>query len=97
MLEKENARLLRMVEMVMEQRFYRPAVTGGIRENVQTSALPIEALNDVAVFDEESDAAQINEQGMEFNQALRDIENEHLDWRKRKGLTDAEESSVAAA
>lgn len=88
-LEKQNAKLLGMVEMVMEERFFRPAVTRGIRENLQTSALPLEALSDVATFDEDADAAQSASQEHLY-QELTEIENEHKDWRVRRGLEAAE-------
>lgn len=87
-LQRQNAKLLRMVEMVMEERFFRPAVTGGVRENLQTSALPLEALSDVATFDEDADAAQSAGQEHLF-QELIEIEREHEDWRKEKGLATA--------
>jgi len=94
-LQRQNAKLLRMVEMVMEERFYRPVVTGGIRENVQTSALPLEALNDVTVFDETADGAMSDDQNASFAHELRNIEAEHMDWRKQKGLAD-EDAAVSA-
>lgn len=95
-LEKQNAKLLRMVEMVMEERFFRPVVTGGIRSNVQTSALPLEALSDVATFDEDADAAQSAGQEHLF-QELAEIEHEHKDWRARRGLEHVETDAAAVA
>ena len=84
-LQRANAKLLRMVELVMEERFYRPTVTGGVRDNMQTSALPLESLNDVATFDEEADQSQSREENKELMQQLRNIQTEHEDWRARKG------------
>lgn len=86
-LQKQNAKLLRMVELVMEERFYRPTVTGGVRENALSPGLPIDTLNDVAVFDEVADAAQIDGESKLFAE-LREVESEHLSWRKEKGLPD---------
>lgn len=86
-LQKQNAKLLRMVELVMEERFYRPNVTGGVRENALSPGLPIDTLNDVAVFDEVADAAQIDGESKLFAE-LREVESEHLSWRKEKGLPD---------
>jgi hypothetical protein len=93
-LQRANAKLLRMVELVMEERFYRPTVTGGVRENLQTSAVPLESLNDVATFDEEADQLQSREENQELMQQLREIETEHEDWRAKKGLA-REEAAVA--
>lgn len=105
MLERElaearraNAKLLRMVEMVMEERFYRPTVTGGVRENLQTSALPLESLSDVVAFDEAADIAQVRQEGHRFGelqQELNQIESEHRNWRARKGLANEETAAVA--
>jgi len=92
-LQGENARLLRMVEMVMEERFYRPAVTGGVRENLQTPALPLDSLSDVAVFDEQADRVQSdreNEQLRVLQDELNEIGQEHAAWRAEKGLAHAE-------
>jgi polyhydroxyalkanoate synthesis regulator phasin len=90
-LEKANAKLLRLVEMVMEERYYRPVVTGGVRENVQEPMLPIESLNDVATFDEDVDRAEVQQQDEKLSKLereLNEIEAEHRDWRAEKGLTD---------
>jgi len=96
---RANAKLLRMVEMVIEERFYRPTVTGGVRENLQTSALPLESLSDVTAFDEAADIAQVRQQGERFSEMereLRSIESEHHDWRTRKGLANEEANEETA-
>lgn len=95
-LQKANAKLLRMVEMVMEQKFYRPTVTGGVRENEQVPGLPIESLNDVATFDEDADTAQSDEQQARLHAELSVLEREHTNWRATKGL-DAKADDTAAA
>jgi ABC-type histidine transport system ATPase subunit len=95
-LQRSNTKLLRMVEMVMEERFYRPTITGGVRQNVQTSALPLESLSDVAVFDEQADAAQSNQEA-ELYRELESIATEHRSWRAGKGLADEDEVSAATA
>lgn len=98
-LEKSNARLMRMVEMAMEERFYRPTITGGVRENKLTPAMPADSLNDVTVFDEAADAALVSEQDGNFHaleQELNEIEGEHLDWRSRKGLTNEKTAAAVA-
>ena len=95
-LRKQNARLLRMVELVMEERFYRPHVSG-IRENVIEPGLPIDSLNDVNVFDEEADAAQSEQQNASYEKLeheLNEIQSEHRAWRAEKGV--ASEETVAA-
>jgi hypothetical protein len=46
-----------MVKMVVEERFYRPVVTGARKAEASVAALPAEVLNDVTTFDEEADAA----------------------------------------
>jgi hypothetical protein len=97
-LQRANAKLLRMVELVMEERFYRPTVTGGVRENLQTSAVPLESLNDVATFDEEADEAHSRQQATDLRaleDELRAVETEHLDWRAQKGIA-REEATTAA-
>lgn len=96
-LRKANAKLLRMVELVMEERFYRPTVTGGVRENVQTSTVSLESLSDVATFDEDQDAALMQQQETELVTQLRSLEAEHNDWRQRKRLSHADDSADAAA
>lgn len=95
-LQRQNAKLLRMVEMVMEERFYRPVVTGGIRDNAQVQGLPIESLSDVAIFDEGADAAAVKRQEELFTVELNSIEEEHQDWRRGKGIH-ADDSTNAAA
>lgn len=87
-LRQTNAKLLRMVELVMEQRFYRPTVTGGVRENSQDSGMPIELLNDVATFDQAEDTAQSKEQQKVLEDELTAIQGEHSSWRTEKGLAD---------
>lgn len=77
---KANAKLLRMVEMVMDERFYRSTVTGGVRDNEQTSVLPLESLNDVATFDDDQDKVQ----QQEWKEELTRIASEHDDWRKAR-------------
>lgn len=100
-LQQANAKLLRMVELVMEERFYRPTITGGVRENRQTPGLPLESLSDVATFDEVADGAQSrqeNERFSELEYELQEIEVEHRDWRAEKGLaSEANPPTVSAA
>lgn len=57
-----EAQLAAMVKMVMEERFYRPVVTGKTPENKQTPAVPLEHLSDVHAFDEAEDTKQVAEQ-----------------------------------
>jgi hypothetical protein len=60
---EREAELAGMVKLALEHQFYRPTVTGGkAPENRITGSLPVEHMQDVAVFDETEDAAQIKEQ-----------------------------------
>jgi hypothetical protein len=98
-LERSNAKLLRLVEMAMEERFYRPTITGGVRKNELQPSMPLESLNDVAVFDEQADSALMGEQGAQFaelEKELNAIETEHRDWRARKGVANEETPTPAA-
>lgn len=98
-LEQSNAKLLRLVELAMEDKFYRPVITGGVRENVIAPSLPIETLNDVATYDGQADAKQSREQFQayaELEKELREIEAEQQDWRAGKGLAN-EETLVTAS
>jgi hypothetical protein len=59
---EREAQLAKMVQMVMEDRFYRPVVAGKPSENRTTAAMPVEHLSDVAQFDEKEDAEQMRKQ-----------------------------------
>jgi hypothetical protein len=96
----ENARLLRMVEMVVEERFYRPNITHPVTENAIAPGLPIESLSDVAVFDESTDRADVEKQNADFRELEREvfeIEAEHRGWRAEKGLANEENPAVVSA
>jgi|SRR5579871_1678842 len=94
-LQKANAKLLNMVELVMEQKFERHVVTGGIVTNDLSEGLPIETLNDVTTFDSDQDAAQMGKEDEALQSELRAIEDEHREWRSQKGLANDEETAAA--
>jgi hypothetical protein len=60
---EREAELAGMVKMVMEERFYRPVITrDNTKPRQQGPSLPLESLNDVATFDEESDGKRMQAQ-----------------------------------
>lgn len=87
LLDKSAARedqLAGMVKMVMEERYFRPVITGKPPENKGTPAIAPEHLQDVATFDEKEDAAQsagqeekFGELNNEFNSILKEHNEAH--------------------
>lgn len=71
---EREAQLAKMVKMVMEDRFYRPVITGKPSENRTTAALPVEHLSDVAQFDEKEDAEQMRKQQAKEDELNRELE-----------------------
>jgi hypothetical protein len=85
--------LASMIRMVMEERFYRPVITrnagiAGTSPAVRP-ALPIEALDDVATYDEAADVETVKGQDDLAKQAaaeLADIFREEAEWRQQNDL-----------
>jgi hypothetical protein len=68
-----------MVQLVVEDRYFRPTVTGKTPENKVAGALPLDALSDVAEFDEAGDAEQMRkhaEREKELEDELEGLMNE---------------------
>lgn len=88
LIDKSEARenvLLDLVKMVMEEKFFRPTITGPPRDNRTSSAIPPEHLSDVATFDEKEDAAQSEAEGAlqkEMQDGLNELLSEHEEAHK---------------
>jgi hypothetical protein len=86
--EREN-QLAGMVNLVMQERFYRPTVTRPAGANKVTPAISAEAMTDVAEFDEHEDAKVIEAQSAtekEVADELADILKEEIKYRSTRGL-----------
>lgn len=61
--QEREAQFAAMVKMAVEHQFYRPIVTGGKQpDNRISGGLPVEHMQDVAVFDEDEDAKQMKDE-----------------------------------
>ena len=68
---EREAQLAEMVKLAMEHQFYRPVVTRpSPGENKVSAALPAEHMQDVAVFDEQADREQIEQQENELKNLI---------------------------
>lgn len=92
---QRETELAGMVRMVMEERFYRPAIVrDGAEPRQQPSMMPIESLNDVATFDDAADAKRMRageELERELTSEFQAIFNEHQKSREEK-----QENAVSA-
>lgn len=85
LLDKSAAReeqLSAMVKMVMEDRYFRPAIPGKPAENRTTAAVAPEHMQDVATFDEKSDQEQSEAEGVrqgELQAELDELLAEHAE------------------
>jgi hypothetical protein len=88
--QAREAKLAGMVQMVMEERFYRPTVTRDPKNERKTApGIDPEALNDVAQFDAEADREQM-EQGeqleREIEEEFKAILSEENEFRSSRGM-----------
>lgn len=90
LIDQSNARekdLAGMVRMVMEERFYRPVVTRTQAVN-RNAGMAIEALSDVAEFDEKADEVTMRQHSdaeREISQRFQQLMQEENDYRAGKG------------
>ncbi len=86
-----------MVRLVMEERFFRPVVTGGKAEPRIKPALDPDSLVDVATFDEQEDAAQIEAHervSEDLEQEFNDILGEEQEYRAGRAKPGTRELAV---
>ena len=88
LIDKSEARetvLLDLVKMVMEERYFRPVITGKRSDNKTSPAVAPEHMQDVATFDEAADEAQSKEEGELQNKLqneLNELLTEHAEAHK---------------
>lgn len=85
--QREQSSLLRLV---VEEKFYRPAVIRPAGHDVNRNApvLPAETLSDVQDFDEKIDAAQMKDQaaaGKVIEAGLAELLREENEYRSKRG------------